>query len=124
MIVTLVTMNATNRLSTSIVQCAPSTRKTACSGPFFAAHHWHDVRRDPAEHGICHGRGSLGGAAGRGKIPASQTIILALPQCTSLSPVCDKRRTRNPLSASHFRVFQVSAAIPSPGRLLDRIGRA
>src|SRR4029078_2549359 len=105
--VTPTIMNATNRLSTSIVQCAPSTRKTACSGPFFAAHHWHDGRRGPAEHGICHGRGSLGGAAGRGKIPASQTIIPALPQCTSLCPVCDKRRTRNPLSASHLRALHV-----------------
>jgi hypothetical protein len=46
----------------------------------FAAHHRHDVRPDPAEHGICHGRGSLGGAAGWGEIPASQTTIPALPQ--------------------------------------------
>ena len=44
--VTLVMMNATNRLSTSIVQCAPSTRNRPCSGPF-AAHHRHDVRRGP-----------------------------------------------------------------------------
>ena len=44
--VRLVIMNATNRLSTSIVQCAPSTRNRPCSGPF-AAHHGYDVRRGP-----------------------------------------------------------------------------
>jgi hypothetical protein len=36
---TLVPMNVINRLSTSIVRCAPSTKKRPCSGPFFAAHH-------------------------------------------------------------------------------------
>ena len=85
--------------------------------PLFAAHHWHDVRRGPAEHGICHGRGSLGGAAGRGEIPASQTIIPALPQCTSLSPVM--RQTAYPKPAFRHRIsgpVPVSAAAPSPGR--------
>src|SRR5712691_936 len=40
-------MNAIIRLSTSIVQCAPSTRNTALLRPLYTAHHRHDVRRGP-----------------------------------------------------------------------------
>ena len=80
--VTLVTTNAINRLSTSIVECAPSTRKTALrSGPFLPPTAGLMFGAAPLSTAFCHGRGSLGGAAGRGEIPASQTTIPALPQC-------------------------------------------
>ena len=60
---TLVPMNVINRLSTSLFDALLRRKKRPCS-----ARHYH-------------GRGSLGGAAVRGEIPASQTTIPVLPQC-------------------------------------------
>jgi len=68
----------------------------------------------PAEHGICHGRGSLGGAAGRGEIPASQTTIPALPQCASWPRPCDNRRIQNELLDRLYR-HHTSAMKLRPG---------
>ena len=88
---TLVTTKAINRLSTRIVLCAPSTRKTAADGPFRrppqasypAQPRW--ARRLPLAWQF--GR-SCGGP---GEIPVSQTTIPGLPQCTLLLAACDKR---------------------------------
>ena len=67
MTVTPVTTKMINRLSTSIVLCAPSTRNSALTRPLFAAHRRHDVGSAPLSTAFCHGRGSFCGAAGRGK---------------------------------------------------------
>src|SRR5262245_18066930 len=79
----LVAMNVINRLSTSIVQCAPSTRKRPCSGPFFAAHHRHDVRRGPgARHlprawqlGRCGGTGGNPGLSNHNSSPPAMRLV-------------------------------------------------
>jgi len=69
-----------------------------------------------------HGRGNLGGAAGRGKIPASQTTIPGLLQCTSQATACNKRRIlgtvcvpqlRHGLSALNALVRTFSAIRPA-----------
>jgi hypothetical protein len=57
-----------NGLGSRLLFAAPTAGKMFGSAPLSMAYR--------------HGRGSLGGAAGRGKIPASQTTIRGLPQCT------------------------------------------
>src|ERR1039458_8251626 len=99
--VTPVTTKAINRLSTSIVLCAPSTRNSALTRPPFAAHRRQDVGSAPLSTAFCHGRGSFCGAAGRGEIPISQTIILTLPQC-ALSPVRSEEHTSELQSLRHL----------------------
>jgi hypothetical protein len=76
---------------------------TALFSPIFAAHD----RRGPVEHGIfATGVASITQCGGPGEIPASQTTIPALLQCTSLAVSCDKRlnwrRNFNPVFYAAF----------------------
>ena len=92
--VTLVTTNAINRLNTSIVECAPSTRKTAAIRPLFAAHRRQDVRLGPAEHGSlprawqlrrCGGTGGNPGLSNHNSGPAAMHLIGGLHATNGLS---------------------------------------
>src|SRR5262249_58145607 len=67
------------------LMCSLDEKNGLVQAPF-AAHHSDDVRRGPLSTAFATGRGSLGGAAGRGGNPASPTTNPSPPQIAPLEP--------------------------------------